>query len=69
MGLSQTQRVPCNAKLATNKQAKCEYEYVITYKHRGRSLQKKNARMKNGLNRYKKVRIDLGLRPKECLQS
>ena len=40
MGLSQTQRVPCNAKLATNKQAKCEYEYVITYKHRGRSLQK-----------------------------
>ena len=67
MGLSQTQRVPCNAKLATNKQAKCEYEKALI------SVEgvhfKKIARMKNGLNRYKKVRIDLGLRPKECLQS
>ena len=29
----------------------------------------KIARMKNGINRYKKVRIDLGWKPKECLQS
>ena len=25
--------------------------------------------MKNGINRYEKVRIDLGWKPKECLQS
>ena len=29
----------------------------------------KIARMKNGINRYEKVRIDLGWKPKECLQS
>ena len=29
----------------------------------------KIARMKNGINQYEKVRIDLGWKPKECLQS
>ena len=67
MRLSQTQSVPWNAKLATNNQAKYEFE-LSNMSVKGFTVQK-IARMKNGINRYEKVRIDLGWKPKECLQS
>jgi len=59
--------VPWNVKLASNNQAKYEFE-LSNMSVKGFTVQK-IARMKNGINRYKKVRIDLGWKPKECLQS
>ena len=54
-------------RLSQTQSAKYEFE-LSNMSVKGFTIQK-IARMKNGINRYEKVRIDLGWKPKECLQS